>query len=140
MRYIRQTCKRHPNAGPFLATCSGCAQELHDIQERNRALAAAPKALAIVGTPDAEILDATWVRGALIVASHQPDAHIPYCIDAFRLPAPDETGPEQEDPRAPGEWVLLYQYGDWMPDSVPEMTADATTYLRELFPLRALAA
>lgn len=27
-----QTCRRHPAAGRFLATCSGCAQELHDIQ------------------------------------------------------------------------------------------------------------
>lgn len=31
-----QTCRRHPAAGRFMATCSGCAQELHDIQERNR--------------------------------------------------------------------------------------------------------
>ena len=134
-----QTCRRHPNAGRFLAECSGCKQELHDLQERNRALAAAPKALAIIGTPDAQILDATWVRGALVVASHQPDAHIPYGVDAFRLPTSDETDPEQEDPRAPDEWVLVYQHGDWMPDSVPEIVEDATAYLRGLFPLRPLA-
>jgi hypothetical protein len=135
-----QTCRRHPSAGRFLATCSGCTQELYDIEQANRARAAAPKALAIIGTLDAEILDATWVRGALIVASHQPNAHTPYCIDAFRLPTSDETDPEQVDPRAPGEWVLLYQYGDWMVDSVPEMIADATAYLRELYPLKPLAA
>ena len=34
-----QTCKRHPNATPFMATCSGCAQELHDIEQANRARA-----------------------------------------------------------------------------------------------------
>lgn len=43
MGYIRQTCKRHPNAGPFLAECSGCKQELHDIAERNRARAEAER-------------------------------------------------------------------------------------------------
>lgn len=34
-----QTCRRHPNAGRFMATCSGCAQELHDIEQANRARA-----------------------------------------------------------------------------------------------------
>ncbi|WP_035796380.1 hypothetical protein [Kitasatospora mediocidica] len=27
-----QTCRRHPSAGRFMATCSGCAQELHDLK------------------------------------------------------------------------------------------------------------
>ncbi|MFF7947009.1 hypothetical protein [Streptomyces griseorubiginosus] len=36
-----QTCRRHPNAAPFMATCSGCAQELHDIEQANRARAEA---------------------------------------------------------------------------------------------------
>lgn len=36
-----QTCRRHPSAGRFLATCSGCAQELYDIEAANRAQAAA---------------------------------------------------------------------------------------------------
>jgi uncharacterized membrane protein YidH (DUF202 family) len=36
-----QTCRRHPKAGPFMATCSGCAQELYDIEQRNRAAAEA---------------------------------------------------------------------------------------------------
>lgn len=38
-----QTCRRHPSAGRFLATCSGCAQELHDIEQRNRRAAEAKK-------------------------------------------------------------------------------------------------
>lgn len=136
---IRQTCRRHPNAGRFLAECSGCKQELHDIAERNRALAAAPKALALIGTPDAEILNATWVRGALVVATHQPDAYFPYCVDAFRLPTADETDPDQDEPRAPGEWILVDQCGDHSQDAVPRMVADATAYLRQLFPLKQLA-
>jgi hypothetical protein len=36
-----QTCRRHPSAGRFLATCSGCAQELYDIEQANRAEAEA---------------------------------------------------------------------------------------------------
>lgn len=36
-----QTCRRHPRAGRFLATCSGCAQELYDIEQANRARAEA---------------------------------------------------------------------------------------------------
>jgi hypothetical protein len=135
-----QTCRRHPNAGPFLATCSGCTQELYDIEQANRARAAAPTALAIIGSAGAEILDATWVRGALVVVSHQPDAYFPYCVDSFRLPTPDETDPDQVDPRALDEWVLVYQYGDHSADAVPGMAADATAYLRELFPLKPLAA
>lgn len=43
-----QTCKRHPNAGRFMATCSGCAQELYDIEQANRARAEAER-VAIVG-------------------------------------------------------------------------------------------
>lgn len=38
-----QTCRRHPKAGPFMATCSGCAQELYDIEEANRAAAEAER-------------------------------------------------------------------------------------------------
>jgi hypothetical protein len=34
-----QTCRRHPHAGPFMATCSGCAQDLYDIAAANRAAA-----------------------------------------------------------------------------------------------------
>jgi hypothetical protein len=38
-----QTCRRHPSAGRFLATCSGCAQELYDIEQANRARAEAER-------------------------------------------------------------------------------------------------
>lgn len=42
-----QTCRRHPNAGRFLATCSGCAQELYDIEQANRARAEADRAAKV---------------------------------------------------------------------------------------------
>lgn len=137
-----QTCRRHPNAGPFLATCPGCAQELYDIQERNRALNAATKALTAIGAPaDIEILDAAWVRGALVVATRQPSSiAFEFTVDAFRLPTPNELDPDQVEPCAPGEWILVDQYGDYNADAVPGMVEDATAYLRELFPLRQLAA
>lgn len=38
-----QTCRRHPNAAPFMATCSGCTQELYDIEQANRARAEAER-------------------------------------------------------------------------------------------------
>ncbi|MFH9248211.1 hypothetical protein ACH4LK_22620 [Streptomyces lydicus] len=37
---ILQTCRRHPSAGRFMATCSGCAHDLYDTEQRNRAEAA----------------------------------------------------------------------------------------------------
>lgn len=43
-----QTCRRHPNAAPFMATCSGCAQELYDIEQANRARAAEANRVAKV--------------------------------------------------------------------------------------------
>ncbi|MGW2113776.1 hypothetical protein [Streptomyces zhihengii] len=42
-----QTCRRHPSAAPFLATCSGCAQELYDIEQANRARAEAERAATV---------------------------------------------------------------------------------------------
>jgi hypothetical protein len=36
---ILQTCRRHPKAGRFMATCPGCAQDLYDIEQANRARA-----------------------------------------------------------------------------------------------------
>ncbi|WP_081241701.1 MULTISPECIES: hypothetical protein [Streptomyces] len=137
-----QTCRRHPNAGPFMNTCSGCAQELYDIEQRNRAIAAASKALATIGAPaDAQILDATWVRGALVVATRQPSSiAAEFAVDTFRLPTPDETDPDQTDPYKPGQWILIDQYGDHTEDAVPSMVGEATAYVRSLRPLRALAA
>lgn len=55
-----QTCRRHPEAGRFLATCSGCSQELYDIEQANRAKAEAElsarvrTALGLPGYPAAE--------------------------------------------------------------------------------------
>jgi hypothetical protein len=137
-----QTCRRHPNAGRFLATCSGCTQELYDTAERNRALAAASKALAAIGAPtDAEILDATWVRGTLVVATRQPTSiAFEYAVDTFRLPTPTELDPDQTEPCTPGEWILIDQLGDHSEDAVPVMVASATAYVRELYPLTSLAA
>lgn len=43
-----QTCRRHPKAAPFIRTCSGCAQELYDIEQANRARAEANR-VATVG-------------------------------------------------------------------------------------------
>ena len=103
------------------------------LQQRDRALAAAPKALALIGTPtDARILDAIWVDEALVVVSEQPTAHLAYAVDSFRPPTADETDPDQTDPRAPGDWILLDQYGNSGADAVPGMVASATAYLREL--------
>lgn len=137
-----QTCRRHPNAGRFLATCPGCAQELYDIAERNRALNAATKAIATINAPaNAELLDAAWVRGALVVTTRQPSSiAFEYAVDSFRLPTADELDPDQDEPRAPGEWVLVDQYGGHSVDEVPGMVADAASYLHTLFPLRELAA
>lgn len=42
-----QTCRRHPNAGRFMATCPGCAQELYDIEQANRARAEAERVAAV---------------------------------------------------------------------------------------------
>jgi hypothetical protein len=55
-----QTCRRHPSAGRFVATCSGCAQELFDLEQANRARAEAElgarvrAALGLPGYPAAE--------------------------------------------------------------------------------------
>lgn len=135
-----QTCRRHPKAGRFLATCSGCAQELYDTEQRNLAIAAARKAITSIGAPaDAEILDAVWVRGALVVATRQPSSHaFAFAVDSFRLPTPDETDPDQDEPRTPGAWILADQYGSHSADDVPGMVVDATAYLCALFPLREL--
>lgn len=137
-----QTCRRHPSAGRFMATCSGCARELYNMEQRNRALAAAEQALTTLGTlTGTKVIDAAWVRGALVVTSHQPNSQaFEYAIDSFRLPTPDETDTDQDEPRAPGEWILVDQYGGHSADEVPGMVADATAYLHTLFPVRELAA
>lgn len=42
------TCTRHPSAGRFMRTCSGCAQDTHDAQYGNPA-AAARKVRKVLG-------------------------------------------------------------------------------------------
>jgi sarcosine oxidase gamma subunit len=133
-----QTCRRHPKAGRFLATCSGCAQELHDLQYGKAApdptREAARTALASIDTPaGAYILSATRHGDALIVATDQPPAaNFAYAVDVFRLPTAAETDPEQVAPRAPGEWILVEQHGGHSRSDVGGMVADAGKYLAEI--------
>jgi hypothetical protein len=42
-----QTCRRHPKAAPFLTNCPGCAQELFDIEQANRARAEAERVATV---------------------------------------------------------------------------------------------
>jgi sarcosine oxidase gamma subunit len=133
-----QTCRRHPSAGRFLATCSGCAQELHDLQYGKPApdptRKAARTALASIGTPaGAHILAATRHGDTFIVATDQPPAaNFAYAVDVFRLPTDTETDPEQVDPRAPGGWILLDQHGGDSRADVDRMIADSVKYLAEI--------
>ncbi|WP_393075226.1 hypothetical protein [Streptomyces sp. LN704] len=133
-----QTCSRHPKAGRFLAACSGCAQELHDLQYGKPApdptREAARAALASIGTPAGTfILSATRIGDALIVATDQPPAaNFAYAVDVFRLPTAAETDPEQVAPCAPGEWILIDQRGGHRRADVDRMTADSVKYLAEI--------
>lgn len=125
-----QTCRRHPEAGRFMATCSGCARELYDIEARNRAEAEAVKALVLAGTPDAVILSAEAVGTALIVTSWNPASlACEYAVDVFRLPTAAETDPElcEEYRRPAGQWVLAWQAGDNL-DTTQDMASEARAY------------
>lgn len=107
------------------------------MQARNEAKAAlwkaARTALAVIGTgPTAQILSVTQAGAALVVATEQPNGYFAYAVDTFRLPTDAETDPEQVDPRAPGEWILIDQHGDHSADDVDRMTANAADYLAEL--------
>lgn len=128
-----QTCRRHPKAGRFLRTCSGCAQELYDIEARNRAEAEARKALALVGTPDALILSAEVVGTALIVVTRPASLACEYAVDVFRLPTAAETDPDLSDDyrRPAGQWILDWQAWDDA-DTTNQMTAEARTYVADL--------
>jgi hypothetical protein len=132
-----QTCSRHPQAGRFLAECYGCKRDLFDLQARNEANAvqekAARTALAAIDTDSAAvILSVTHIGTALVVAAEQPSGNFRYTVDTFRLPTGAETDPELVDPRTPGGWVLIDQYGDHGPDDVPRMVQDAVAYLAAL--------
>lgn len=133
-----QTCRRHPEAGPFLAECYGCKRELFDIQARNEAEAAqrstARQALALIGTPNAEILTTVATDTTLIVATRQPNAYLEYGVDVFRLPTAEETDPELADDYRlnPGQWLLVWQAGDHDRTDVDGMVDDARAFLREM--------
>ncbi|MFI1161433.1 hypothetical protein [Streptomyces sioyaensis] len=130
-----QTCRRHPEAGHFMATCSGCTQDLYDIEQRNLAEAAALRAQArqaldILGTsPDAQIISARRHGDALIVATQQPGAFHPVAVDTFRLPTADETDPEQVDPLTPGAWLLIDSRGGHDRTELQAMIRSAKDYL-----------
>ncbi|PPS89598.1 hypothetical protein [Streptomyces sp. MH60] len=125
------TCRRHPTAGRFMRTCPGCAQELYDIEARNRAHAAARTALTLIGTPHAEITDVHATDTTLIVASRQPGEHYAYAVDVFRLPTPAETDPDLTDDYrlTPGQWLLDWQAGDHDPATIPDMITAARRHL-----------
>lgn len=138
-----QTCRHHPEAGPFLLECYGCKRDLFDIQARNEAEAARAKtvneqaarqALATINTdPTARILSVTQVGTGLVVVTEQPNSLVArFAVDVFRLPTADETDPEQVDPRTPGQWILIDQYGDHARSDVHGMIQDALGYLGEL--------
>jgi hypothetical protein len=98
-----------------------------------RAHAAAAAVLAGISLPvDAQILDVSWARETLIVAYRQPSSiAFEFAVDAYRLPAPDETDVDQVDPRAPGEWILTDQLGDHGADGIDRMIRDAIAHLDE---------
>lgn len=93
----------------------------------------ARRALNTIGTPaHAEILDIRRTGDVLTIATHQPDAYLPYGVDTFRFPTPDNTDPEYDDDTAPLRWTLVDQYGGVGADEVDRMVADATAYARTL--------
>jgi hypothetical protein len=143
-----QTCRRHPSAGRFMATCSGCTRELYAIEQANRAHAAAERAaavraariadlreriarraLATISAPtDARILHIVRTGTVITVATHQPDAYLPYCVDSFRLLTPAEKDPEVYDADEITDFTLTDQYGGYGPDEIPTLLAHATAY------------
>ncbi|MFJ6608161.1 hypothetical protein [Streptomyces lydicus] len=138
-----QTCRRHPEAGHFMATCPGCAQELYDIEQRNIAKTnalhtQARQALNLVGTtPDAEIISVHRDGEALIVATQQPGAFHTFAVDTFRLPTAEEIDPDQVDPLTAGAWLLIDSRGGYGSDELPGMVASAKDHLRTVPELNA---
>lgn len=127
-----QTCRRHPNAGPFVRTCPGCARKLYDIETANRAHAEGRRALTLVGAPTAEILAVEATPTTLIVATRQPTSlAYEYAVDAFRLPTAAESDPDEGDDWrfAPDAWHLDWQAGEHSADMLPQMIADARHHL-----------
>ena len=127
-----QTCRRHPNTGPFMATCPGCAQELHDLQTRNQAHATARAALNLIGMTNAKILTVHATETTLTIATHNPTSLTSqYTVDVFRLPTPAETDPDLADDYrlTPDQWLLIWQAGHDYADTLPAMLTEARTHL-----------
>jgi hypothetical protein len=135
-----QTCRRHPRAGRFLATCSGCTQEIHDMQTRNQTMALATRVLATLpGYTTTQITDATRTpTGHLIISTEDTDPRRAlYAIDVFRPATNTETNPDQIDPRPVGSWVLVDQ---WETDDEPEHAAQMHAAHAEYSPRITVAA
>ncbi|MEU9849311.1 hypothetical protein [Streptomyces sp. NPDC047985] len=132
----KQTCNRHPEAGKFIATCSGCTQELYNIEQANRALAAeAHAALASIGAiPGTRVLSITRIRTTMVISTANPNprAAFPYAVDSFRLPTTEESDPDQVDPYPAGEWILVDQIGNHSRSDVDDMLRNAFGYLADL--------
>ena len=48
--------------------------------------------------------------------------------------------PDQTEPRTPGEWILIDQYGGHNADDVPGMVSDAVSCAQAVLPPCSLAA
>lgn len=133
----KQTCSRHPKAGRFLATCPACAQELYNTQQANQAKRAAARAVLTAAgySPTAAILSITVINDAMVIA-HQNGVPTPfaavYAVDTFRLPTLAELDPDQDDPRASGQWVLIDQSASDDGADIARMKRDAFGYLADL--------
>ncbi|MFE2407036.1 hypothetical protein ACFXDE_01695 [Kitasatospora sp. NPDC059408] len=102
-----QTCRRHPSAGRFMAVCSGCTQELYDIQARNQEMTDAREVLA---STTFTVYDArtTSTGGCtyLTVASRSNDV---FRVDVLRRPTYAETRIDLPNPVPWDSWIPVEQ-------------------------------
>lgn len=92
----------------------------------------ARRALATTGTPaSTRILQIVRTGSVLTVATHQPDQRTPYCVDSYRLPAPDDSDLGFEGD-APLRWTLVEERGGAGADELPGMVAQAVTYAHRI--------
>lgn len=104
------------------------AAHIADLHER-----IARRALATINTSaDATILAVVRTGTVITVATHQPDAWLPYCVDSYRLLTPEERAQEADWGFPPRTWNLTAQYGAYGPDEIPGLIAEATAYARHL--------
>ncbi|MFE1321641.1 hypothetical protein [Kitasatospora phosalacinea] len=103
---VLQTCRRHPTAGRFLATCSGCAQELYDIQARNEALAAARHIHAHSISAHTETVTSARITGYRLIITTAPlDTHDTYALDIYRRATDDERAYPRDDETDGWIWI-----------------------------------